>query len=136
MSRPTTGVALLEKYEGEAQSIRRMQAIIETLSGHRSVIDVCQELGINEAMFRRIRDVCLQAAITSIDPKKRGRKPAEPEPGADRIHELEREIKHLQRELFGARVRIELLETGCARPKRTEKKTTTAMSQPMKKTPK
>ena len=57
MSRPTTGIALLEKYTGTAQSIRRMQAVIETLSGFRSVIDACQELGINEAMFRRIRDV-------------------------------------------------------------------------------
>lgn len=124
MSRPTTGVALLGKYDGELQSIRRMQAVIETLSGQRSVMDACVELGINDAMFRRIRDVCLQAAITSLDPRKRGRRPAEPEPGADRILELEREIKRLQRELFGARVRIELLETGCARPKKAGKKTT------------
>ncbi len=115
MSRPTTGVALLSKYEGDPQSIRRMQAVIETLAGHRSVIDACEELGINEAMFRRIRDVCLQAGITSLDPKPLGRKPAEPEPGADRIGELELENKRLQLELYGAKVRVELLETGCAR---------------------
>lgn len=105
----------MQKYEGHPQSILRMQAVIETLAGHRSVIDACEELGINEAMFRRIRDVCLQAAVTSLDPKPLGRKPAGPEPGSDRISELERENRRLQLELYGARVRLELFETGCAR---------------------
>jgi transposase-like protein len=124
MARPTTGVALLEKYEGEEQSVRRVQAVIETLSGKKRVVDACRELGICEALFRRFRDTCLQAAVSSRDPRKPGRKVRPEQPGGERIARLERELAQLRIELTGALAREELHAAGlAARPPATVKKT-------------
>ena len=120
MARPTTGVALLDKYEGDPQSIRRVQAVIDTLAGKKSVKDACQELGICEAMFRRFRDTCLQAAISSLDPQKPGRKPIEPEPGHERIAELEQENQELKTALLGAVTRMQLAAAGCLPSRRDD----------------
>ena len=105
MARPTTGVALLEKYKGQQQSIRRMQAIIETLSGQKSVIEACAELGICEALFRRDRDTGLQAAIRALDPQKPGRKKRKVSPEAEELAALKAENERLRLELLGAQVR-------------------------------
>lgn len=123
MARPTTGVALLEKYKGDPQSIRRMQAVIETLAGRRSVVDACRELGIGEAMFRRFRDTCLQAGIAALDPRKAGRKPKPPEPGQEKIEALEQEQERLRRELIAAQTHLGLAQiTKSEDPKKNKRR--------------
>jgi len=112
MSGKTTGVALLEKYDGSEQSIRRVQAIIQTLAGQVSVVDACKDMGIGEAIFRRFRDVCLKAAISSLEPKKRGRKATPEPPGQKQIEALQQEVQRLKVELMGAMAREDLRRAG------------------------
>jgi transposase-like protein len=123
MTRPTTGVDLLNKYDGDPQAIERMKAILTTLSGQESVLAACARLGIHESLFRRFRDVCLQAGISALAPKKPGRKSLPVVEENDHIVSLEKEVKQLKLELMGARIREQLQVVGCSVPAKEVKKT-------------
>ena len=87
-----------------------MKAILETLSGQRSIPEVCEELGIRESMFHRVRSEVLQTALDRLEPRPLGRPPLQALPQDLRVAELETESLRLQLELRAAEVRRELAE--------------------------
>ena len=108
--RKPTGTNLLEHLEGSERAKARLKAILETLSGQRSIPEVCQELGIQESMFHRVRSEVLQTALDRLEPRPLGRPPLPVSPQDVRSVELEAENRHLQLELKAAEVRRELAE--------------------------
>ena len=108
--RKPTGTNLLEHLEGSERAKARLKAILETLSGQRSIPEVCEELGIQESMFHRVRSEVLQTALDRLEPRPLGRPPLPALPHDVRAAELEAENLHLQLELKAAEVRRELAE--------------------------
>jgi len=108
--RRPTGTNLVEHLDGSERAKIRLKAILETLSGERSIPDVCEELGIQESMFHRVRSEVLQTALDRLEPRPLGRRPLENPPQDARVMELEEENLRLQMELKAAEVRRELAE--------------------------
>ncbi len=108
--RKPTGTNLVEHLEGSERAKSRLKAILETLSGQRSIPEACQELGIQESMFHRVRSEVLQTALDRLEPRPLGRPPLPQPPEQVRIAELEAENLQLCMELKAAEVRRELAE--------------------------
>ncbi len=108
--RKPTGTNLLEHLEGSQRAKARLKAILETLSGQRSIPAVCEELGIQESMFHRVRSEVLQTALDRLEPRPLGRPPQQLSPQDLRVAQLEAENLHLGMELKAAEVRRELAE--------------------------
>ena len=108
--RKPTGVNLVEGLEGSERAKTRLKAILETLSGQRSIPDACEELGIQETMFHRVRSEVLQTALDRLEPRPLGRPPRQPSSQDGRISELEEESLQLQVELKAAEIRRDLAE--------------------------
>ena len=108
--RKPTGTNLVERMEGSERAKIRLKAILETLSGQRSIPEVCEELGIQESMFHRVRGEVLQTALDRLEPRPLGRRPLAQSPEDARVTELEEENLRLQMELKAAEVRRELAE--------------------------
>jgi hypothetical protein len=108
--RKPTGTNLVENLEGSQRAKARLKAILETLSGQRSIPEVCEELGIQESMFHRVRSEVLQTALDRLEPRPLGRPPRQVSPQDRHEAELEEENLRLQLELKAAEVRRELAE--------------------------
>jgi hypothetical protein len=108
--RKPTGTNLVEHLEGSERAKARLKAVLDTLSGKRSIPEVCEELGIQESMFHRVRNEVLQTALDRLEPRPLGRPPLLASPQDLRVSALEAENQHLQLELTAAEVRRELAE--------------------------
>ena len=108
--RKPTGVNLVEGLEGSERAKTRLKAILETLSGQRTIPDACEELGIQETMFHRVRSEVLQTALDRLEPRPLGRPRRQPSSQDGRISELEEKNIQLQVELKAAEIRRELAE--------------------------
>lgn len=135
--RKPTGTNLVEHLEGSERAKARLKAILETLSGERSIPEVCEELGIQESMFHRVRSEVLQTALDRLEPRPLGRPPLQPSPHDLLVAELKEKNLGLQSELKAAEVRRELAEQlpRLAKPKNKNKnKNIEPASEPGKKT--
>jgi hypothetical protein len=108
--RKPTGANLVEHLDGSERAKARLKAILQTLSGERSIPEVCEELGIQESMFHRVRGEVLQTALSRLEPRPLGRPPSPAAADDRRNAELEEENLRLQTELKAAEVRRELAE--------------------------
>ena len=108
--RKPTGAKLVEHLDGSERAKARLKAILQTLSGERSIPEACEELGIAESLFHRVRGEVLQTALSRLEPRPLGRPPSPPSPGDGRRAELQEENLRLQTELKAAEVRRELAE--------------------------
>jgi hypothetical protein len=108
--RKPTGTNLVEHLEGSERAKTRFKAILDTLSGQRTIPEVCEELGIQESMFHRVRSEVLQTALSHLEPRPLGRPPLPASPHDAQVAELEAENRKLRMELKAAEVRRELAE--------------------------
>jgi len=115
MTRPgrkPTGAKLLDKFTASAHALARMRAIMETLSGAKTIPEVCAELEIGEAMFHRIRAEAMQAALEALEPKPMGRPcVATTTPLPATAAALEQENYDLKIRLRAAEVRAEIAQS-------------------------
>lgn len=107
--RKPTGPNLVERLEGSERAKARLKAVLETLAGQRTIPDACDELGIQESMFHKLRSEVLQTALGRLEPRPLGRPPQQP-PHDPRLAELEEENLRLRAELKAVEVRRELAE--------------------------
>ncbi|HWY24786.1 MAG TPA: hypothetical protein VNX47_07695 [Nevskia sp.] len=96
----------MAKLVGSQQARRRLQVILETLSGSTRVQHACAELGIGVARFHQLRLDALQGAVEQLELRPAGR-PAAP-PADPRIAVLEARIEELKLELQAAQTREEI----------------------------
>ena len=106
--RKPTGANLVEGLEGSERAKTRLKTILETLSGQRTIPEACEELGIQETMFHRVRSAVLQTALDRLEPRPLGRPPLPSNPQDAHVAELEEENLKLRVELKAAEVRREL----------------------------
>lgn len=108
--RPAIGPEIAEKLEATETAKTRLRVVLETLAGRKPVQDACQELGICEQLFERIRARAMQAAAASLELKSAGR-PRKIRSAADaEIAGLQKRIAELEALLQAAEVRAELAD--------------------------
>ena len=103
--RTPMGSRLLEHLEGSPHAKQRLEAILATLSGQLTVSEACQQLGIKDAMFHRLRARVLQAGLSDLEPRPRGRPRHVPTPAEQENQRLEEEVADLQQQLEFAELR-------------------------------
>jgi hypothetical protein len=101
----------VERLEGSADIKRRLEVILETLAGERSVLEACELLDVGEARFHELRRQVLASALEGLAPGVVGRPRREDGVSPSRVEELEREVRELRIELQAARVRTEIALT-------------------------
>jgi transposase-like protein len=98
---------MLDPLPGTPEAKARLAAIIATISGEKSIPDVCRELGIGEARFHELRKEFLAGALGLLERQTAGRKVS----SADVPPELARlrdENGRLHLELEAAQIRAEI----------------------------
>lgn len=108
--RRTSGVKIIEKFDGSERAKERLSAILATMAGEKTVLAACDELGICETMFYKMRDKFLSKAVPLLEPEKCGRK-ALPKP-APEVENLRAEVDELKKQLIGAETREQVLRLG------------------------
>lgn len=108
MARPTEGPKHARKTEASRQAQTRLELILETLTGTKTVAEACEELGINEARFHVIRKQALQAAAERLEPQRTGRPPKEVDPREAEVEALKQQLAERDFQLQAARIKAEL----------------------------
>jgi hypothetical protein len=106
--RPPLGPQLVDHLHGDAAAKQRLQVVLESLAGLRSIEDACATLGIHEARFHELRAEVLQAALERLTPKAPGRPRQQTPEQEAQMASLEAQIRDLKIELQAARVREEI----------------------------
>jgi transposase-like protein len=106
--RHPTGADLADALEGSAQARRRLKAMLETIAGQKRISEACEELGIGEAQFHKLRRKMIAGAFATLEPSASGRPPAENGTEDERIAKMQEEIQQLRIELRAAQIREEV----------------------------
>jgi hypothetical protein len=109
MGRKPVGPKLAERVEASAEAKQRLEVVLETITGAKTMDQACRALGIEKSMLFVLRRRALQAAAESLQAQRIGRPPLEAaSEEVGRIAELEAEILRLQAELKASQIRVEL----------------------------
>ena len=108
--RKPLGPQLVHHLDGSEHAKDRMEVILETIAGKLTIREACDRLGIEEAMFFRLRMQALQAAIRRLEPRPSGRPPRVTTPEGERIADLEQDLQDKELELQAAAVRLEIAQ--------------------------
>jgi transposase-like protein len=98
----------VDSLTGTTAAKARLRAILQTMTGERSVEDVCHELGVGRAYFQELRAKALAGALAALSPNKPGRRPRTEEVPADELARLREEKAELEEELVAMLARAEL----------------------------
>ena len=106
--RPPKGVNHVDSIEASEQAKQRLKVLLQTISGELTVEQACAQLQIGEARFYELRDEWLQAAVSALEPKPKGRPPAPPPQEPDELEQLRARNKRLELELRAAQIREQI----------------------------
>ena len=107
MARPTGGMKLLSGLSASDEAKTRFAAIFATMSGEKSVAEVCDELGICEARFHAMRKEFLADAVNLLEKRPAGRKAASDSDSSEVLH-LRDEVKSLEIALTASQLKTEI----------------------------
>jgi hypothetical protein len=101
---------MADKLEGPDEAKHRLKAILETISGTKTIDEAAKEIGVGAARFHELRKEVLQAALVALEPRPAGR-PRESEAPDPRVVELEEQIRELTIEVKASQVREQIALT-------------------------
>jgi len=102
------GPKLVDGLEGSAEAKRRLEVILESISGQRTVAEARALLGLSEARFHELRNKMMQSALEGAEPHPAGRPRHEPSPEQTQVAALQAEVRDLRIDLKAAQVREEI----------------------------
>jgi hypothetical protein len=108
--RKPMGPQLVHHLDGSERAKERLEVILETVAGKLAIRDACDRLGIEEAMFFRLRTQALQAGLSRLEPRPVGRPPQSRSPEEERIAELEKEVQDKERQRQATEIRLEIAQ--------------------------
>jgi hypothetical protein len=108
--RKPSGPEYVQHLEGSAEAKRRLQVILETMTGKKRVLEACQELAISESRFLQLRQELLQAALERLERRLAGR--PRRTPAAEDDNALRAELADMEQALATAQLREELALAG------------------------
>jgi hypothetical protein len=106
--RKPIGPALVQRLDGSRRAKQRWEVMLETIAGAITVREACDRLGIEEAMFFRLRTQALQAALCRLEPRPMGRPPLPRSAEAERIAALEQELQEKEWQQKALQTRLEI----------------------------
>lgn len=106
--RPPLGPRLARNVEASGLARKRLEVILETIAGERTIAQACAELGIQETQFHDLRTRALSSAASSLEMGQAGRPCIEVSPEQIQVATMEAELKELRLELRAAQVREEI----------------------------
>ncbi len=135
--RRPAGPEYVERFDGSAEAKRRLQTILEVMTGQLRVHEACQRLGICEQRFHQLRDEAIVAALAGLEPGKPGRPPRTPSPEQEQLHALEAPLAAKEVELRATQAREEIVLTlaRVVQEPEPEKKTTQRRPSPRARPP-
>jgi hypothetical protein len=103
------GLAYIVKLEGSVETKERFKSILCTLFREARVLEVCAQHDIGETRFEQLREMSIQGALNSIEPRPAGR-PSRARAGtqAEQIRVLQQRVRELEHALHEAQVRAEI----------------------------
>jgi transposase-like protein len=107
--RPVKGPKLVDNLDGSQAAKRKLELVLETVTGKTSIQEACLALGIGKSAFHKLRSAMLQTALERLEPRPSGRPPREQSNDQDRVTELENEVELLRMQLEIAHVREEIM---------------------------
>ncbi len=126
------GPQLVHHLDGSERAKERLEVILETVAGELTIREACDRLGIEEAMFFRLRMQALQAGLSRLEPRPSGRPPQSHSPESERIVELEYELQDKEWEQKATEVRLEIAQAMPRLAQDEASKKTTQRKQPGK----
>lgn len=121
--RKPTGPPLVHHLDGSERAKQRWEVILETMAGEITIREACDRLGIEDAMFFRLRTQALQAGLSRLEPRPAGRPPRPSSPEQQRIAELEKELREKERQQRALEARLEIAQVMPQLVERAPKKT-------------
>ena len=106
--RRPSGPQYVQQLTGSEDAKKRLQVVLETLSGTCRVQEACRQLDISEPRFHQLRTEALTAALEGIEPKRAGRKPAALTPDQEQVAQLQKQVAAQEIELRAAQARAEI----------------------------
>lgn len=97
--RPPMGPKLVENLHASEEAKRKLEVILETVTGETSVIEACAKLGIGETRFYNLREEALSAAIATLEPGTPGRPRKENVFSEAEVEALKKELAMLKKDL-------------------------------------
>jgi transposase len=123
--RKPIGPPLVHHLDGSKRAKERLEVILETVAGSITIREACDRLGIEEAMFFRLRTQSLQAGLSRLEPRPMGRPPRSRSTEDERIAELEQELQEKELEQKALQTRLEIAQVMSpveTAPKKTAKR--------------
>ena len=108
IGRPPKGAELVDQIDGSDQARQKLRIILETLSGQKSVPQACAELGIERSRFHAMRKAFLLGAVSSLEPRGRGRPAHQVSPEQVQVEQLQHQVEALTVDVRAAQIREEL----------------------------
>ena len=108
VGRKPLGPALVQHLEGSERAKQRLEIILETVAGRLTVDAAAHQLGIEHAMFYRLRTEVLSAGLARLEPRPLGRPQIPSNAEALQCRQLQRRVEELESELKIAMVREEI----------------------------
>lgn len=106
--RTPQGPNLVNAVDASEHAKQRMKIILETMSGDRTIASACEELGICESAFHKLRSNWISESASLLEPKQAGRPPKPVSDKESRIRELEEEVIELKLRFEAAMIREEI----------------------------
>ena len=104
------GPSLVGHLDGSERAKQRLQVILETIAGQLTIADACEQLGIGEAMFHRLRTEVLEAGLSCLEPKTVGRPRCTTTHEQQQLSAMAKRIAELETELNISGVREEIAQ--------------------------
>lgn len=108
--RPPTGVSMIDGFEASGVAKLRFKAILETISGAKSIAEACEKTGLKEAMIHMLRTQAIEGALGALEPKPMGRPRKIEEVDPRELERLREENAKLQEEIRKLRVKADYHE--------------------------
>jgi len=121
--RKPTGPPLVHHLDGSERAKERLEVILETVAGSITIREACDRLGIEEAMFFRLRTQALQAGLARLVQRPMGRPPRPRSPDEERVAQLEKELHEQELEQKALQTRLEIAQAMAPQAEEVRKKT-------------
>jgi hypothetical protein len=101
------GPGAVTRLEGSETARKKMEVLLEAMTGHITVGEACVKLGVGEAAYHKLRQRMLQGAMEGLEPRTPGR-PAQVSIVDPKVVELEEEVRQLRIDLRASQIRDEI----------------------------
>jgi hypothetical protein len=103
-----TAAALVQQLDGSDEAKARLVMLLDVWAGQQTAVQAVLRFGLSERRFHQLRTQCLQAALTSLEPRPLGRPARRPDDSNGQLAALQNQVQNLRLDLRAAQIREEI----------------------------